>query len=198
MAAPQTTTTKMRPLPPDPAVDIDAMPPVASAPRRQSTRDEAATDRSIRDIPRAPEGMVRQRIGTDDQFALPDRVRDRYAEAGWSLEWKRHTCFGQEDWGYENGLAENGWQAVNSDELPGLMPPGYQGAVIRDGLMLMKRPTYLTNQARYEERRATVEQIASKEAQLGQTPSGTLTRDHAEIQPRVGKSFEPLDVPADE
>lgn len=180
------------------SIDLAAMPKIAAAPRRQSTRDESATDRSIRDIERAPDGLTRQRVGTVDQFALPEQVRARYAEAGWSLEWKRNTCFGQEDWSYENSLAENHWQAVGSDELPGLMPPGYSGAVIRDGLMLMKRPAYLTEEARSEERRAALGQIAAKEAQLADAPQGTLPRDHAEIAPKIGKGYAPLEIPADE
>lgn len=168
----------------------------SSAPR-QAMRQET-TERSIRDdIPRAPDGMVRQRRGAIDPFELPEQIKARFEEAGWSLEWKRYTCYGQSDISYENALAENHWEPVVTDEVPGFMPKGYTGAIIRDGLMLMKRPAYLTEEARREDIRAARELILTKEEQLGQTPPGTLTRDHPTARPRVGKSFEPMEVPND-
>ena len=178
------------------------MPPVKQAPQkpqpaapRQMMRDDQ--DRDIRDVPQAPEGLQRQRRGFIDPFDIPQRVLDRYAAAGWSLEWKRHTVYGQSDNNYENSLSENKWEPVTSDEIPGFMPKGYSGAIIREGLMLRKRPAYLTAEARREDNFAAREAIRTKEAQLGQTPPGTMTRDHPTAKPIIGKHYGPIDVPQD-
>lgn len=188
-------------------LDLNAMPAVTKAPARVKTDPEAAgtarrplreeADRSIRDVPRAPTGLVRQRNAETNQFDLPPQILSRYAEAGWSLEWKTHTVFGQEDWGYSNALSENGWEPVTTDEIPGYMPPGYTGAIIRDGLMLMKRPAYLTQEAIQENNRAALSQVQSQEAKLAEAPSGTLTRAHPKLPVGVGRSFERMDVADD-
>lgn len=182
-------------------LDISAMPPIKSAPQRPSAprqqMRETPPDKSVRDPVRAPDGLVRQRKGAIDPFEIPEQIKGKYEAAGWSLEWKRHTVFGQDDYSYASALAENAWEAVTADEIPGFMPNGYAGAIIRDGLMLMKRPAYLTEEARIEDMEAARGLIRAKEAQLGETPPGTLTRDHPTARPKVGRTIEPMTVPID-
>lgn len=182
-------------------LDISNMPLVKQAPAKPSSSRqglrEAQPEKSLRDPARAPEGVVRQRKGFIDPFEIPEQIKGRFEAAGWSLEWKRHTVFGQDDHSYASALAENAWEAVTADEIPGFMPKGYAGAIIRDGLMLMKRPAYLTEEARQEDIDAARGLIRAKEAQLGETPPGTFTRDHSTARPQIGRSIEPMAVPAD-
>lgn len=185
-------------------LNLDSMPAVTKAPAkpkpepaapRQALRD--TPERSIRDVPRAPDGLRRQRTGDISPFYLPEQVVQRYIEAGWSLEWKTFTVFGEQNWSYQNALSENGWEPVVTDEIPGYMPKDYTGAIIRDGMMLMKRPAYLTEEAREEQNRIAVEQVRSQEAKLADAPAGTLTRSHPKLANGVGRNFEPMTVPED-
>lgn len=164
---------------------------------RPPVRTEAARE-DDREILRAPEGVTRKRKGNVDQFELPERQIKRFLEAGWSLEWKKHTVVGQPDASYEVMLGENGWEPVTSDELPAFMPKGFSGAIIRDGLQLMKRPKYLTEEARREDSRAAQDVIRRQHERLKTAPPGTMTRDHPEARPKVNKAFEPIDIPSDE
>lgn len=159
--------------------------------------DELTDDLS--DMARAPEGQVRKRKGSIDKFAIPAPVIERYKQAGWSLEWKRHTTYGQGDPSYQVALAENGWIPVDVSELPGYMPPEYKGAIVRDGNMLMKRPLYLTEEARREDTTLARNMIRAKEQQLGQTPAGQLTRDHPTARAVTGvtRDYGPIEVPKD-
>lgn len=172
-----------------------AMPPVKPAPTKPTATAAGRDD--IRDDLRAPDGMSRRRKGNIDKFEVPQAALDRFKAAGWTLEFKRHTLMGQEDPSYQVALGENCWEAVTTDEIPGFMPSGHSGAIVRDGLMLMKRPAYLTEEARQEDTAAARGMIRAKEAQLGQTPPGTMTRDHATAAPKVGKSYERMEVPKD-
>lgn len=188
-AAPEPTATPVETIAADPVVEAGE---IKAAPPPLAARDD------IRGAMRqAPEGLIRGRKGDVDKFDIPDEVIKRFAEAGWSIEWKRHSVFNQEDPSYQVALAENQWQPVTTDEIKGLMPAGHSGAIIRDGLMVMKRPSYLTQEAREEDSAAARNLIRAKEEQLGQTPSGTMTRDHPAARPSVGKSFEPIVVPTD-
>lgn len=166
------------------------------AANRAPIREEEVRE-PVREEMRAPQGLVRKRKGNVDKFLVPDSVIARFAAAGYSIEWKRHTVFGQDDPGYDVALAENCWEAVTSEEIPGFMPAGFKGAIVRDGLQLMKRPSYLTDEARSEDKQMAREAIRIQEGRLGQTPPGTMTRDHQTARPKVGKSYEPLAVPQD-
>lgn len=173
----------------------------ARKPGRPSNAERAARQ-DIREpvhaaLREAPTGATRSRKGNVDKFELPESVIMRFKEAGWSLEWKRHTVVGQPDPSYEVALAENAWENVMADEIPGFMPKGMGGAIIRDGLQLMKRPLYLTQEARMEDANLAIDSIRRQEAKLGQTPPGQLTRDHPTARPKVGKSYEPIAVPKD-
>ena len=114
-----------------------------------------------------------------------------------TYEWKRETVYGASDPSYDVSLRENGWEPVDVSRHPEFMPPGYRGAIKRDGLVLMERPTYLTQEARAEDDENARELIRAKEQQLGSTPQGTLTREHPTARPAVRRSYAPLEVPND-
>jgi len=77
------------------------------------------------------------------------------------------------------------------------MPAGYKGQTIElDGMILMERPKELTEEAKDIEKRRARAQVVAKEAQLYDTPDGTLPRDaDARVKPRISKSMERMSIP---
>jgi len=129
----------------------------------------------------------------DKFYISPDIVPE-----GWTYEWKRHHLFGKEDPAYQVTLARAGWQAVPAIRHPEYMPVGGNySAIERDGMILMERPEVLTKEYKDIELRRAIGQVRAKEAQLGSTPDGTMTREHAKVRPNVKKSFEPVPIPED-
>lgn len=87
----------------------------------------------------------RRGINSDRFFVPPEMIPE-----GMSWEWKRVSTVGAPDLSHQMMLAENHWTPVTTDQAPGLMPPGSIGNVERDGMRLMQRPAYLTEEARQE------------------------------------------------
>jgi hypothetical protein len=129
--------------------------------------------------------------GTDD-FRTPD------APPGWDYEWKRRTLLGQEDPAYQVQLARMGWDAVPSYRHPEMMPSqGSHPTIERKGMVLMQRPSVISDEARALELRKARNQVRVKEQQLNAAPDGTMTRDHASVRPQINKGYEPIPVPKD-
>lgn len=163
---------------------------------RGDVRDQIRGD--VRDdIERAPEGMVRKQRGLIDKYALPQQVIEKFAQAGWSLEWKRCSTFNKEDEFYQTSLQENGWQGVNVNEIPGFMPSGYSGSIVREGLMLMKRPMYLTEEARREDKEQAQGAIRTNDAKFMSNQPGQMPRQHpsARAVTMINKDYAPTDIP---
>lgn len=152
---------------------------------RRSIREELR-DEPVHEGPR----LTRQRTGTIDRFHIPEHLM----KPGWSYEWKRKTVYGQPDAAYDMSLLMNHWKPVQSEEMPGLMPAGYNGAIERDGMILMIRPAYLTEDARLEDRLLAIGQIQDKKAALGQAGPNQFERDLTEVK----RNFAPApDIPND-
>lgn len=163
----------------------------AEAPRRGRPPLRAADARSE---PRteAPR-LTRQRSNAEDKFAIPAHM----IPDGMTYEWKRYSTYGQEDHFYMQAQKENHWAPVDTSRHAHLMPPGHKGPIIRDGLILMERPSYLTQEARDEDRMMARQQVRSQEQKLQETPDNTFTRDHVTARPRVGRSYEAMPIPND-
>lgn len=125
------------------------------------------------------------------RFHIPPELVARHLP-GRSVEWKRHSLLGQEDPFYALNLKSVGWEPVQAYQFPGLMPIGYKGPIIRDGMMLYERPQELTDEARREQLEAAFDVIRTTERRLGMAGPGEMTRDHPDVQPRISKVFEPL------
>jgi len=66
----------------------------------------------------------------------------------------------------------------------------------RKGKILMERPTELVEEARTIELQRARQQVNHKEAQLAGVPEGGLgNRDHPQVKPRIGKSYEAMPIP---
>lgn len=138
-------------------------------------RTETVARDTIREPVRAG-GRVRKRKSGQQQnpFDIPEHLK----KPGISYEWKRHTVMGKDDYSYTAGMLENGWLAVDSGELPGFMRPGYEGPVIRDGMILMERPQELTDEARDEMLQDARGAMQIQKVKAGQTPANTMDRNH--------------------
>ncbi len=100
-------------------------------------------------------------------FDLPEHfVREINAE-GFTLEWKRQSTYNQEDRSYISGLMAQGWTHVPASRYPGRYGSNDQGAIEHKGMVLMERPTSMTEDARYEEKRKASDQLVMKERSWG-------------------------------
>lgn len=132
--------------------------------------------------------------GTDEFYIDPSQIPE-----GWTYEWKRKTVLGQEDPAYQVHLARTGWEPVPTSKHPEMMPgQGNHPTIERKGMMLMTRPKVISDEARDIELRRAKGQVKAKEEQLAGTPEGGLGhRDHAQVKPKIGKSYEAMPIPKD-
>lgn len=139
---------------------------------RQQTVQRTVMRTAIReDLPRS---RKRKGIHAVDKFYLdPSIIPD-----GTSYEWKRSTVFGKSDIYYDREMLEQGWRTVPAKRHPFLMPDGYDGPIIREGLVLMERAIELTNEAKAELEAAAFDQVHTKMQQLGEAPPGTMQRQN--------------------
>jgi len=144
--------------------------------------------------------QIRQHAGGSmedgtDEFYVPQHM----IPEGWTYEWKRLTVMGQEDPAYQVQVAQKGWEPVPASRHPEMMPHGWSGNTIdRKGQRLFERPREITDEVRADELRRARSQVRIKEQQLSHAPDGQFGRDHAQVKPRISKSYEPMPVPADE
>ncbi len=159
-----------------------------AAPVRSANRSDP------RQEPAPGERLVRQRTQHDDKFYIPaHKIPD-----GVSYEWKRISCYGQDDPFYEQDLAANHWKPVPASRHPDLVPKGMQGNITREGLMLMERPSYLTEEARAEDAYAAHQSVEAQRRQVAQTPEGTLSRDaDPRVRARFNTHHEAMPIPND-
>lgn len=166
----------------------------------QSPSGERGPALSLRDQAEAgPEGnvgidgngrLMRRRRRTDDKFF----VDHRKIPDGWTYEWKRSSVYGQPDTDHQTNLRENHWRPVSATRHPEMMPVGFDGPVQKDGMVLMERPQYLTDEARAEDYDFAMQQVNGITRQAVDTPSGTFTRDHPSVQKiaRIRHSYAPV------
>lgn len=186
-------TVKPEPVEAKMSVETEVSAPSATdrAPMRPPMREEDPRAAAAR---RAAE--IRGHIGNMDEG--PDKFLTPQAPPGWEYEWKRQTLLGQEDPAYQVQLARMGWDPVPTQRHPEMMPSkGSHTTIERDGMMLMQRPSVISQEARDADLRRARNQVRVKEQQLNAAPDGTMTRDHASVRPQISKGFEPIPVPKD-
>lgn len=130
--------------------------------------------------------------GTDDFFVEPDKIPN-----GWTYEWKRFTIYNQEDPSYQVQLRRQGWEPVPSERHPEMMPIGStEEKIIRKGMMLMERPTEITNEIRRIDQKRAKAQVQVKEQQLNDASPGQFERSNdGSKMSKIKKSYEPIPVP---
>jgi hypothetical protein len=158
-------------------------PKVEESPRERATR-KAAELRSHRD------GNLDD--GTDEFFVEPGVIPD-----GWTYEWKTKTILGAEDPAHQVKLARDGWEAVPASRHPEMMPAGYAGVEItRKGMVLMERPSEITEEVRQIELRRARLQVRAKEEQLSASPAGQFERSNkGNDMAKIKKGYEAMPIP---
>ena len=138
------------------------------------------------------DGEVYTRSGTsNDPFYIPPEVVPNH----YSYEFKRHSVVNQTDATYEAELQRNGWRVVNHETHPGVFAPiGSKGPIMVRGLMLMRRPMILTEQAREDDRRRSVDQERSKRASFEEAAMRGLQSNSPPpgIKPAINKAVMPV------
>lgn len=165
-------------------------PPLRAQMREDDPWSAAAAER------RAAE--VLGHIGTVDDGVDEFAIDRRRIPEKWDAEWKTKTVLGAEDPAQMVAYQRMGWEPAPLHLFPELMPADYKGNTIeRKGMILMMRPKQITDQVRQADARRAREQIRHKEAQLSSAPDGQFTRDHNQVKPKIGKSYEPMPIPQD-
>ena len=130
--------------------------------------------------------------GTDDFFIEQEKIPD-----DWTYEWKRFTVLNQEDPSYQVQLRRQGWEPVPAARHPEMMPVGSKDpTVIRKGMILMERPTAITEELRQIDKKRARDQVRVKEQQLNEAPQGQFERDNKGNKlASVKKSYTPIPIP---
>ena len=154
-------------------------------------------DPRVRAARRAAE--IRNHIGNMDEGPDDFYISQEMIPPGWSYEWKRKTVMGQEDPAYQVQLARMGWEPVPASRHPSYMPEGSKSATIeRKGMILMERPSELSEEARHIEARKAKNQVKQKEQQLNSAPDGQFGRDNkGNSMANIKKSYEAMPIPKD-
>lgn len=175
------------------------IPNIRAGESRAASRDpkpRPKLDSTSSSLARAEARLREIRESLPEGGALRDKFWAPEAPAGWTYEWKVRTVMNEEQSSYIVELARNGWEAVPLSRHPDMMPANWKGETIEvEGLVLMERPSVLTEEDRAAEVRAAREAVATKEAQLRDGRAGDLGK--REVQ-RFSKSRAPINIPGDE
>ncbi len=149
----------------------------AREPVREAPREEARTQ-GVR--------LQRNRKRTDDKFYIDKRI----IPDGMDYNWKRLSVYGKPDPHHMNALMDNHWSPVPEGRHPGLI-------VNQDGMVLMERPMYLTQDARREDLQIAYDQVQGVRKNLADTPDGTFTRDHPSVRKntQLNREYVPISIP---
>jgi hypothetical protein len=135
----------------------------------------------------------------------PDKLHidPKKVPEGFSLQWVTDSVYGQSMSQHRSGFERKGWTPVHQEDFDGVfdgmfMPKGAPGEIMNEGLVLMARPSELSDRARKIERRAALEQVHIKEQALrgGDIPISLDARHASALQTnKIGKTYERLPIP---
>ena len=139
---------------------------------------------------------LRRRMENRTEFEAGDMYDEFYINPaiipeGWDYNWKTKSIYGQESKEHLLEMAASGWEAVPAERHPDMMPAGYKGAIEKKGMILMERPSEISEMAKQRELAIAREVVEEKERAIG------LARGSAYEQGRkvVKKSYSPMQVP---
>lgn len=122
---------------------------------------------------------------TDDElmaFLSRDETSDKYdltrvEPDGMKYQWVRCEVFGQPDRRRPAEMEQRGWRPVPQKRHDGLfMPPGTDGPIVQDGMMVMELPVRVWRAKRELASRVASDKVKDMNAQLAYTPPGTGPR----------------------
>lgn len=153
------------------AVPRRGRPPTArfqppSEPNREDPTAQSAEPATVTGV-----RLQRNRKRTEDKFHFPKKLVPK----GWDYEWKSESVKGMPMADHINNLRDNHWSFVPQDRHPNYL-------VKKDGMILMERPKYLTDDARREDLEMALNQVESVRTGIQGTPSGTMPRRGTKVQ----------------
>lgn len=144
------------------------------------------------------------RSGLTNQIGEIFNISDDHVPPGFTYEGKRCSVGGKTEGVLGNDnirqAHQGGWRPVPAKRHPELCAVGYSGdTIVKEGLMLMERPTTLVEEAKHIERMEARRAVDDKKAQLGKPTPGTLTdREDSRFQGRVSHSYRaPTPIPVE-
>lgn len=154
-------------------VQAPPRPMIGSVAARQAAKAAKMAKEATRAEPTATKvgRLKRNRKGTADQLYIDPRI----IPAGMTYEWKRMSTYGRKDESHYLSLKDNHWTEVPQSRHPNQL-------VEMEGLRLMERPDYLTEEAYEEGYDNAIAQLRTATGNMSQTPGGTFTRDHPSVQ----------------
>jgi hypothetical protein len=172
-----------RPLPELDQIEMNTAPNTPAEGKSRGLREAAI---------RAEELRTRMRNNTQ----APDMYDEFYISPtiipeGWDYNWKRKTVVGAEDKEHAIEMAQAGWEAVDASRHPEMMPAGYRGPIERKGMVLMERPSEISNMAKERELATARQAVRDKEQAIGISRPGQFEA----TQRKVSKSYGPINIP---
>ena len=174
MTEPVNIETSEKRRPGRPRKTDDVAPLVAAAPVMREAKRVPLRERL-----REKASKVKDNANSD-RFHIPEEMKPE----GVKLEWKRFSVYGAEDPYYIANMRTTGWEPMTHEDFPDLVPEGYKGPIIKDGMMLMAMSEELYKKLVSKREGVSRQQIADREAMLGMTPKGTLPRRTTDLTGR--------------
>lgn len=114
-----------------------------------------------------------------DMFWFDDSKRPR----NMAYQWIVQTVLGEQQTQHNIKMARFHWTPVPASRHPEIAGEnGGEKPIIIGGQMLCERPSYLNEESRAEEKKASMGQVNSQLERLGQTPAGTMERTRVDIE----------------
>lgn len=159
---------------------------------RAPMREEDPRTRAARRAAELRDHLGDMDEGTDDFY-----INQADVPPGWEYEWKRKLLLGAEDPAYQVALARAGWEPVPTSRHPSYMPnQGSHPVIERKGMILMERPSEISDEARAIELRKARNQVRQKEAQLNSAEGGQFERSNKDQSlVNIRKSYDSIPIP---
>jgi 3',5'-cyclic AMP phosphodiesterase CpdA len=170
-----------------------------SSPRETEPPTNNRPRHRLRPIEEMPDEVEGSRM-TIDKAEWPE---------GFSLQWVTTSVYGQPQPSHSAGFYRRGWEPVHAADFAGRFegrwtPPGHEGPIEVDGMILCARDARWSEKARKDDARKAQLALAVKEAQLkggqieGVSMDGGARHPSALASNKIRKSYERLSVPKDE
>ena len=146
----------------------------------ESIRPDARPD-SVREAEEYAR-KIEEALGGEGYNSDKLHIDENEIPEGWSYQWCSSQIIGMENTHHMMELRRQGWREVMASRHPYKMPPGYEGAIVVDGLTLMEKPKVLTERAHHEHIRQSRAVLRNSEDKLYETPNNTAPRDDPSVK----------------
>ena len=119
-------------------------------PMRQEAREQIHDAAHVKT--RESRRPLRRKSFNEDRYFIPPDLK----EDGMDYQWCRYSVNGEPDLSHIADLQVQQWVKVMPEEMPDLPHMQVEGMILRDGLMLMKRPDYESADAREENKQQAI------------------------------------------